>query len=884
MGKWIQSLLYFCLRRLLHRRYQVEVKGLEKLEALDGPILVWPNHPAYVDPPIVLSHLRFGKSLRPLVFTDTYRSWLFYPIMKIIDAYEVPNLQSHSRDAHAKTTELIDQVAGELKQGQNFLIYPSGRLQRQGYEVVGGTRIAYELLERVENVNVVLVRTRGLWGSRFGCAQEGDVPTLGKNALASLMWIIAGLVFFLPKRKVTLEVVPLDRDSLPMESKSALNRHLESFYNADGGETARYVPYSHLFGPSDFDFDAVKTQVDVDVSEIPDQVIRDVYEILEHRLDRPLDENEKSPGTTLDLIGLDSLERMDLALELERHFGFRSDHVPASIGELCLLAAGKASVDEKPLEVPENWDDTRKADSDHPEVLAETVAEAFVRRALKSANNPAVADQLSGCLNYRKLLIGATLLSKRISKLEGDSVGIMLPASVAADSALLASLIAGKLPVMLNWTTGPAGLKHATKKLEVKRVITSRRFLDRLGVELEGVEMFYLEDVREEISTFEKLKTLAATYIAPNAFLKGLPQPNVDDPAVVLFTSGSESLPKAVPLSHRNLIANIRGGIDHMDFHRSDTLLGFLPPFHSFGLTATALMPLLTGIRVVHHADPTDSRMLARVIAAYKPTLMFATPTFLQYIVSSSEPGELESLRLVLVGAEKCPTALYEQTMKILPDLALLEGYGITECSPVVSGNRPGRNKPGTIGLPIGCVDTLVVHPESFEPLPQGETGLLLIRGDSVFSGYYKHDKPQPFIEVNSHQWYNSGDLVAKDKDGFIQFRGRMKRFLKIGGEMVSLPALESPLAEKFPADEEGPKVAVEGIEQEGGRCIVLFTTQEITLREANETLKSAGFQGIMRLDEVRQVEAIPVLGTGKTNYRELRNWIQDSSEVTSKP
>ncbi|PQO38184.1 AMP-binding protein [Blastopirellula marina] len=883
MGKWIQALIYFVLRRLLHRRYDVEVLGLDKLEKLAGPVLVLPNHPAYVDPPIVLSHLRFGKSLRPLVFTDTYRSPLFYPLMNVIDAYEVPNLQSHSRDAHAKTTQLIEQVAGELNHGQSFLIYPSGRLQRQGYEIVGGARIAYELLERVENVNVVLVRTRGLWGSRYGCAQEGDVPALGRNALASFLWILAGLVFFLPKRKVTLEIHPVDRADLPMESKTALNRYLESFYNADGGETAKYVPYSYLFGPRDFDYDAVKRKGIVDLSEIPETTIREVHEILEHRLDRPLEEKEKEPGTTLDLLGLDSLERMDLALELERQFGFRSDHVPASVGELCLLAAGKAPTDEQPLEVPEGWEDEKKPSTNHPEVLAETIAEAFVRRALQSANHTAVADTLSGALNYRKLLVGATLLSKRIAKLEANSVGIMLPASVAADSVVLATLLAGKLPVMLNWTTGPAGLRHATEKLEVTHVVTSKRFMDRLGVDIDGVEMFYLEDVREGISTWEKLQTLIATYIAPGSFLRNIPQPNPDDPAVLLFTSGSENLPKAVPLSHRNLIADMRGGIDHMDFHRSDTLLGFLPPFHSFGLTATALMPILSGIRVVHHADPTDSRMLARIIAAYKPTFTFTTPTFLQYIVSSSEPGELESLRLVMVGAEKCPASLYEQTMKILPQLDLLEGYGITECSPVVSGNKPGHNKPGTIGLPINCVETLVVHPETHQPLPQGEAGLLLIRGASVFNGYYKYDAPQPFLEVDGHRWYNSGDLVAKDEDGFIQFRGRLKRFLKIGGEMVSLPALEAPLAEKYPADEEGPKVAVEGIERDGGRCIVLFTTQEITLREANDLLKQAGFQGIMRLDEVRQVEAIPVLGTGKTNYRELRSWIEEGSEVAAK-
>jgi len=874
----MQSILYAILRFLFHRRYQVQVEGLEKLKDLDCPILVLPNHPAYVDPGIVLSHLRFGKSLRPLVFSDTYRSPIFHPMMRIIDAYEVPNLKSHSRDAHQKTTDLIDRVAEGLRDGQNFLIYPSGRLQRQGHEVVGGSRIAYELLERVEDVNVVLVRTRGLWGSRYGCAQEGEVPELGKNSLASLMCVFASLFFFLPKRKVTITVETFHRNDLPTESKAALNRYLEDYYNKDGGEQPTFVPYHHFLGPREFDYESVKRGNDVDISQVDQAVIAEVQQILEHRMDRTLDEAETDPATTLDALGLDSLDRMDLSLELERHFGFRSDAVPATFGELCLLAAGKSSTLEQPLEVPDGWYRQKvETRSERPEVLAETISEAFIRRAIAKPNDMAIADQLSGGMTYRKLLIGTRLMSKRIAKLDGQAVGIMLPASVAVDTALLSTLLAGKLPVMLNWTTGPGGLKHAIEKLEVKCVITSKRFVDRVGIEMPDVEMFFLEDLREDISTWEKLSTAALAYLSPGSFSNHLPQPELDDPAVVLFTSGSESLPKAVPLSHRNLIANIRGGINHMNFTHGDILLGFLPPFHSFGLTGTTLLPLLTGVRVVHHADPTDSRMLARLVAAYHPTLMFATPTFLQYVISSSEPGELESLRLVLVGAEKCPQSLFDRALEILPELDLLEGYGITECSPVVSGNRPGSNKPGTIGHPIDCVETKVVHPESHDTLSVDETGLLLVKGPSIFDGYFKHDREQPFLEIGGDRWYNTGDLVSIDSEGFIHFRGRLKRFLKIAGEMVSLPALEQPLADRYPADEEGPKVAVEGIEREGGRSIVLFATVEITLREANKILNEAGFHGVMRLDSVRQVNEIPVLGTGKTNYRELRSRIEAS-------
>ncbi|MFI4875770.1 MAG: AMP-binding protein, partial [Blastopirellula sp. JB062] len=285
---------------------------------------------------------------------------------------------------------------------------------------------------------------------------------------------------------------------------------------------------------------------------------------------------------------------------------------------------------------------------------------------------------------------------------------------------------------------------------------------------------------------------------------------------------------------------------------------------------------------VVHYPDPTDARGLARVIRVYGATLMFATPTFLQYIFGVSTAEDLQSLRTVMVGAEKCPDALHDRFESILPKASLLEGYGITECSPVVSGSRPDDSRRGTIGKPLDCVEMLIVHAETYEPLDDGETGLLLVRGESVFAGYWKHEGPQPFLEIAGSQWYVTGDLVRKDGDGFYHFRGRMKRFLKIGGEMVSLPALEEPLINAFPAGEEGPQVAVEGIEREGGRQIVLFTSAEITLRDANAIIRQAGMQGVMRLDEVRQVEQIPVLGTGKTDYRTLRNWIRETPNAAA--
>ncbi|WP_040352820.1 AMP-binding protein [Blastopirellula marina] len=877
MNGLLQKIMWATLRFLLRFRYRVQLHGLEELRSVQGPILVLPNHPAYVDPPLVLSHLRFGRSLRPLVFADTFRSWIFYPFCKASHAFEVPNLKSHSRDAHRQTTEMIDRVVAGVEAGNDFLIYPSGRLKRQGTEVIGGARMAYELLTRCPNLQVILVRTEGMWGSRFGCAQTGGVPDLAGAARLALGSLLSSLLFFVPKRKVSLTAQAIDRSQLPLASKESLNRFLEAWYNANGGEEPTFVPYNPWFGPREFDFEAVQREGAVDADSIKPATKQAIAEMLAEHLGRPLDAAENIPTMTLDTLGLDSLERMDMALEMEREFGFRSNHVPTTVGEMWLLAEGRLASDENDeAKIPEIWSKPPKDDGAIPKALGETLAESFVLRAIERPDSAAVADQLSGVLTYRKLLTGATLLSKRIAKLEGDAIGILLPASVAADTVFLAIQLAGKLPVLLNWTTGDAGLRHAVEKLEVKKVLTSQRFLDRLGIEIPGADVVSLEEMRGGIGKWEQVSTYAATYLAPRSFLRNLPQPDRDAPAAVLFTSGSEALPKAVPLSHRNLIADINAGVNLIQFGQSDILFGFLPPFHSFGLTAAFLMPVLTGIRVVHYPDPTDARGLARVIRSYGATLMFATPTFLQYIFGVSTPEDLQTLRTVMVGAEKCPDALHDRFEAALPSAVLLEGYGITECSPVVSGSRPTDSRRGTIGKPLDCVEMLIVHAETHQPIDDGETGLLLVRGESIFSGYLKHDGPQPFVEVAGASWYNTGDLVMKDPDGFFHFRGRMKRFLKIGGEMVSLPALEEPLAKAFPIGDEGPRIAVEGIELDGGRQIVLFTCEEISLRDANALIREAGMQGIMRLDEVRVVQQIPVLGTGKTDYRTLRSWVSE--------
>ena len=874
---------------ILRLRYRVRVDGLEQLRTLKGPVLVLPNHPCYIDPPTVLSHLHRAVKvpLRPLVYSGTYRVPFLLPLMKLVRAFEVPDLSAQSQSAVAQAQQLIDTVVEGIEQDNSFIIYPSGRLQRTHLEKIGSNRLVHEVVSRCPSVTIVLVRTRGLWGSLWGCARTGQPPDLTNNVLEALGWLLASLVFFLPRRNVHLHVETMQREELATESREEFNRKLEDWFNVDAPDYPVFVRYNWCFGPDTGNYQT-PAALDIDTDSIDKKTIGQVNELVELFLKRDLIDSEQVSGTRLEDLGLDSLDRMDLALRIEQQFGFQSDEVVETLGGLWSLADGKLAsrTAENNLVVPKNWFSSmapavgQNVTGKSRWLLDETVAAAFTRRMIEAPETAATGDPMSGVLSRRRLLVAANLMARRFARIPQQHVGVMLPASVAADIVFYAMHLAGKTPVMMNWTTGPSGLAHGVEVTGVRQVVTSSRLVDRLGIAIEGAEYVFLEDVKKSIKRAEAMGLMARTYLRPSAFLRNLPEQDERDPAVFLFTSGSESAPKTVPLTHRNLLTNIHDSLAVLQPDQNDSLLGFLPPFHSFGLTGNVLLPQLSGIRSIRYADPTDAPGLVRLIGSYKPSMLFTTPTFLGYILGNCSGDEMQSLRKIITGAEACPEATHELCAQKAPEAIILEGYGITECSPVVAANRIERNKHGSIGKPVDHVEAKIVHHETLEQVQAGETGMLLVRGDSIFDGYHGFDGPSPFVEVEDQQWYRTGDLVSADGDGYLQFRGRLKRFLKAGGEMISLPALEKPFQEKFPADENGPRVAVEGVETAGGRMVVLFTTADISMREASDVLLEAGLRGVMRLDAVRRVETIPVLGTGKTDYKSLRLQVEALAEA----
>ena len=868
--RWI---IWAVLRLFLGARYRLRIHGREQLRKVKGPVLVLPNHPGYIDPFLLFAALWPTLRMRPLVYGGTFRGLTGRFLLLLVNALEVPDLEVASVRAREQAEDAVGGIAAGLRRGENFSLWPAGRVWRDGVERIGPARAAADLLRQVPEANVLLVRTRGVWGSSWTWAQLSSRPPLIRCLLAGLGWVLANLLFFMPRRRVDLTLEVVDRGQLPEPRREVLNPWLEKWYNGDlngAAEKPAWVPYHFLFGRRTHDFlPATKAVDEVTVEQVQPETRAAVLQLLADRLQRPLTDTEQAPETRLDHLGLDSLDRMELSLQVERQFGFSGEEACNTLGELLALAEGRAHR-TPPRPPPPAW--ARPLSGTGPLVLrGATIPAAFVAHALHHPKDVVVADDGAGALTGERLLVGALTLARRLKTIAAPNIGLLLPASAACDVALMALHLAGKLPVVLNWTTGPANLAHAARGMQLSHVVTSKAFADRTGVVVEGTRYLFLEELQATIGKGERLRTLLKVRWQPGSVVRQLPPATPDQPAVVLFTSGSEKAPKAVPLTHDNILSCQRLGVPVMGLMRQDVVLGFLPAFHSFGLTVTGLLPLLTGLRVVHHPDPTDGVNLVRKITAYAVTVLVGTPTFLRYILERARPGDLDSLRLIVAGAEKCPPAIFERCKELAPRAVVVEGYGITECSPVVAVNPPAQPKPGSAGKPLPGVEVRVVDLDTGATLPVGQRGMMHVSGPTVFPGYLNCDGPSPFVEEDGKRWYVTGDLGERDADGYLWFHGRLKRFLKAAGEMISLPALEEPFGRLYPPTEEGPRVAVEGVEYEGGRRIVLFTTEPLDLREANALLMKEGFQGVMRLDEVRRVEKVPVLGTGKTDYKQLR-------------
>lgn len=470
----------------------------------------------------------------------------------------------------------------------------------------------------------------------------------------------------------------------------------------------------------------------------------------------------------------------------------------------------------------------------------------------------AVQDPVSGSLSYGKLLAGAAILGVKFRSLFQDqqTIGVLLPNANGSVATLLGVMSAGKVPAMLNFTAGSANILAACKAAEVKTILTSRAFVTQAKLvpvvdELSRhMKIVWLDDLRQTITLFDKITGLLR---------KGKPlvARRADEPAVILFTSGSEGTPKGVVLTHRNILSNAAQAASRIDFNSGDKVFNILPVFHSFGLTAGTILPLISGVPVYFYPSPLHYRVIPELIYASNATIIFGTDTFLNGYARMAHPYDFRSIRYCFAGAEPVKTSTRALFMEKF-GVRILEGYGVTEAAPVISLNTPMFNKSGSVGRIMPGMEYRL---EEVPGVAAG--GRLFIRGANVMAGYLRVENPG-ILEKLPDGWHDTGDIVEVDEEGFIFIRGRAKRFAKIGGEMVSLAAIEALAGELWPGN---LSVVVSLPDpKKGERLILLTDAPDATRNTFLAFAKQKGVMDMMIPAEVR-VGVVPVLGSGKVDF-----------------
>jgi acyl-[acyl-carrier-protein]-phospholipid O-acyltransferase / long-chain-fatty-acid--[acyl-carrier-protein] ligase len=500
-----------------------------------------------------------------------------------------------------------------------------------------------------------------------------------------------------------------------------------------------------------------------------------------------------------------------------------------------------------------------------------TLGRAFIEAAKRRPSAFCMADSTGQELTFARALTAALLLSSAIRRTTAGQqcVGLLLPASVGGALANVATSLAGKVPVNLNFTAGHDAMGAAIERCGIQTILTARGFLAKAGIEaMDG--MVFVEDFLKAIPLTTKVRTALAVKTLPASLLvrSYAADSDADDLATIIFSSGSTGIPKGVMLTHRNILSNIDSAMQVFRLTDVDVMIGVLPFFHAFGFTATLWLPLVNGFGVAYHPNPVDAKTIGDLTAKYRGTIIISTPTFYAAYVRKIQPEQFAHLRYAIVGAEKLRppiTAAFKDRF----GLDLIEGYGCTEMAPVVAVNMP-EPRPGSVGRPIPGVSARVVDPVTGEGPLVGEEGMLLVSGPNRMRGYL--DDPGLTASVFHREWYATGDIATIDADGYVRITDRVSRFSKIAGEMVPHMKVEEEIQALL---DEGHTATVVSVadESRGERLIAFYSDPALTPAELWEKLTATSLPRlwIPKREDLRQIEAIPTLGSGKVDIRTLK-------------
>jgi len=560
----------------------------------------------------------------------------------------------------------------------------------------------------------------------------------------------------------------------------------------------------------------------------------------------------------------------------------RKREVIVAFSEPIEITSSTAEVKQKVFELSFNsWD--------HYTESLPSMQELWVDTASKLSSEFCMSDSKGGSLSYTRALTAMVLFSKFIKRNKENNIGILMPTTSAGAIVNMATLMAGKTVVNLNYTASLSSVASAIEKAEIKTVYTAKQFITKLDAKgfdtaalLEGVNVIYLEELKEEISKFNAVSTLLLMKVLPAWFIKMFYIKKVPNNAVaaILFSSGSEGEPKGVMLTHKNFISNVKQVSDILNMRDEDVILASLPLFHAFGLTATTWLPLLEGIPMVCHPDPTDAVGIGKAVAKYSATVMFGTSTFFRLYTKNKKvhPLMFDSLRMAVAGAERLSPEV-KDAFKQKYNRTILEGYGVTESAPVASVNLPDvletdgfsvqvGNKDGSVGMPLPGTAFKVVDPATMQELGVDEDGLVLIGGPQVMKGYLKDEEKtaEVMAEIDGSLWYKTGDKGHIDADGYLYIVDRYSRFAKLGGEMVSLGSVEAEIHQAI----NNPEVELMAVnlpdEKKGEKVILLIQGYEESA-ELKKMLVEIGMNPLTIPSAVYAVEEVPKLGSGKSDF-----------------
>ncbi|MBS0623679.1 MAG: AMP-binding protein, partial [Verrucomicrobia bacterium] len=586
MKRSLALILIFVLRLVLKLRYRVTLVGQPQLLKRPGTLIL-ANHPALIDPCLVTAYLWPHMKFHAVGGDFLEQDKLIRKAFSIYGVVYVPGFDVCSNSyKRYRIDQAYAQIIDLLKQGENVLIYPAGGLKTSGLDLIGGNSGLHHILQSVPHVNLLLVKSTGLWGSLFSKALTGKTPDILGAFWRGFKILLKNGIFFTPRRRVVLEFQDATEDFPRYGRRRDINSYLEQWFNQHGPETLSLVSYScwKVVLP------VIEQQPEsqkITLADIPEPIQQRVKEEVANLAAVPAEQIRLEQDLSFDL-GLDSLDRAQLVLFLKESFGITgvTGVNLTTVGDVMGIAAKQIVITSQDVEEIEfktpDWEDiSGRPIIEYPH--APTLLEGFLHTCDRMNDWVAAVDPNLGEVNYKRLKLAVILFAKLIKRCEGDKIGILFPASIAANIMILATQLAGKVPVMINWTLGKRNLHSILEQINLKTTISSWKFLDQLeNVDLNGLneQIVTVEELKRQISLGQKIQAYALSRKKPKELLKAFGQQNLNahSRAVILFTSGTESRPKGVPLTHGNLIENQRTAFSMIAVHPNDALLSFLPP------------------------------------------------------------------------------------------------------------------------------------------------------------------------------------------------------------------------------------------------------------------------------------------------------------------